>query len=171
MPCLIQALSATLSNTRRRLWRGTRETSASKATTSRMTNRPTTPGVCQHQWRLSKRTSKQNVIRRKTSRGLDHRYESSRDRRILRRHCITTSQDPYIIQRVTLTLTAPRHLGPRERRPLGEIRETVVRGEANLICVCACPPCWRRSNVIIHDRRYARFLQAPQQGFLIGIQL
>jgi len=87
---------------------------------------------------------------------LGHHYESFRDRRILRLHCIITSHVPCTTQRVALALMAIRSYG---KRPLGEMPETVVSGGVNPTCASACPPCWRRSNETIHDRRYALSLE------------
>lgn len=86
-------------------------------------------------------------------RALGHHYASSRNRRILRRRCITTSHVPCTTRRVARRLAIPGHLSLHEKGMLGEVQEIKVGEGGNLICACACPPSWRRSNVITHDGR------------------
>ena len=84
------------------------------------------------------------MTRPRIPRALGRHCESSRNRRILQRHCITTNH---------VHCTTRRVAWPRASRGPPSLHEILVGEGVNPICACACPPCWRRSNVTIRDRR------------------
>jgi len=129
-------------------------------------DRRVAPAMNKHRRRLLKGPSRNCVARRRTSRALGRDYENSRDRRILQQHCIITSHVPRTTRRVAL-LTTPRSLGHRKKSTARE-RQTVLGEAVNLICGCACPLCWRRSNVIIHERRTILCWMWHNQGLTLS---
>jgi hypothetical protein len=57
------------------------------------------------------------------------------------------------------------------KRGVGEGSRNTSRREGQPDIACACPPCWRRSNGTIHDRRSVRSTSASaskEGGWLIG---
>jgi hypothetical protein len=114
------------------------------------------------------------VARRRAPRALGRHYGSFRNRRILRRHCTTTNHVHCTTRKIAWPRTARGLLSLHEKEMLREVHEILVGEGVNLICACACPPCWRRSNGTIHDRRSVPSTSASaskrggEGGWLIG---
>jgi hypothetical protein len=66
------------------------------------------------------------MARRRASRAPGRHYESSRNKRILRRHCITTNHVHCTTRRVTWPRTARGSLSLHEKEMLGEVHEILV---------------------------------------------